>query len=201
MQDFAKIPGSCAQLLKEGDTKSGMKWIRPANGIVVKVYCDMTSDNGGWTTVVEVDKKVLGKIPQLTIDDMGLTYKQVLWMSCSSHTMDYEFGESKDYVSGGYNMYLNYLKFGSRLYRVKPPVNRWTIPEGNAYIKKKNFKVLEPVPKTCTHEGKDVDVCASLFIMSVPKGKKLTGFGDIESLTGLSVGNNLYDYHFRILVR
>ena len=192
MQDYAKLPGSCLEILKEAKTKpqSGNYWIRTPDGIASKVFCDMEIDGGGWTSIIEVDMEKQGRIPELKIDDMELKYTQLLWVSCSSHKMDYEYKSTTDFVSGGYNPFLNYLHIGNRRYRVKPSKNRWSALEGNAFIKKSYFKAIEPKPETCTHEGQASDICASRFTFTLPKGKRLVGFGDIESVTGETDENN-----------
>lgn len=160
----------------------------------------METDNGGWTAVAEVDMTLKGKMPELVIDDWGLKYTQVLYQACPSTTIDYEYQESQDWIGHGYNIHLNYLGFNGKIYRVKPPVSRWTIPSNNVWTVKKKFKYLLK-PKSCKYEGKESDTCALKFIYDVPKGRKLDKFGDIESLTGETASNNYFDYHFKILVR
>jgi len=40
---------SCAQLLQDGFTSSGVYTINPDGGKPIQVLCDMTTDGGGWT--------------------------------------------------------------------------------------------------------------------------------------------------------
>ena len=42
-------PKSCAQLLRDGFTSSGLYTINPDGGKPIQVLCDMTTDGGGWT--------------------------------------------------------------------------------------------------------------------------------------------------------
>ena len=42
-------PKSCAQLLRDGFTSSGVYTINPDGGKPIQVLCDMTTDGGGWT--------------------------------------------------------------------------------------------------------------------------------------------------------
>jgi hypothetical protein len=200
-QAYGKFESSCSAILKKNPkAKSNKYWIRAPNNDVVKVFCDMETQKGGWTAVSEVDMKQKGKMPELLIDDLGLKYTQVLYQACPSTTLDYEYKESTDWVSHGYNIHLNYLGFSGKRYRVKPPVARWTIPAGNVWTVKKKFNILLK-PKSCKFEGEESQTCALKFIYDVPKGKKLDKFGDIESLTGETAANNYFDYHFKILVR
>ncbi|KAL9982294.1 hypothetical protein ACROYT_G004321 [Oculina patagonica] len=43
------VPMSCAQLLQDGFTSSGVYTINPDGGKPIQVLCDMTTDGGGWT--------------------------------------------------------------------------------------------------------------------------------------------------------
>jgi hypothetical protein len=160
----------------------------------------METAKGGWTTVFEADQTIKGKAPTFYIDDLGLKYTQVLYTACPSTVLDYEYKESEDWVSHGYNIHLNFLGFSGKLYRVKPPVGRWTVPKNNVWTVKKKFNILLK-PKSCKYEGAEASVCALKFTYDVPKGKKLDKFGDIESLTGETASNNYFNYHFKILVR
>lgn len=40
---------NCNDWLSEGYTTDGYYWIHPANGNAIEVFCDMTTDGGGWT--------------------------------------------------------------------------------------------------------------------------------------------------------
>ena len=42
-------PKSCAQLLQDGFTSSGVYTINPDGGKPIQVLCDMATDGGGWT--------------------------------------------------------------------------------------------------------------------------------------------------------
>lgn len=199
--DYGKYPGSCKEILKKNPKATSKKyWIRPPKGTPIQVFCNMDTDKGGWTTVYEADFVIKGKVPQLSIDDFGLKYTQILYEACKGTTLDYEYKESKDWISHGYNIHLNYLGFSGKIYRVKPPVARWTVPKNNVWTVKKKFNILSK-PDSCTFEGKESSTCATQFVFDVPKGKKLDAFGDIESLTGETASNNFFDYHFRIFVR
>jgi len=160
----------------------------------------METAKGGWTTVFEIDKEIKGKAPEELFSDLGLKYTQVLYEACPKNVLDYEYKESEDWISHGYNIHLNYLMFSGKRYRVKPPVARWTVPKNNVWTVKKKFNILVK-PKSCKFEAAEANVCALKFTFDVPKGKTLGGFGDIESLTGETASNNYFNYHFKILVR
>ena len=42
-------PRSCAQLLQDGFTSSGVYTINPDGGKPIQVLCDMVTNGGGWT--------------------------------------------------------------------------------------------------------------------------------------------------------
>ena len=42
-------PKDCAELYKSGKTASGVYTIHPDNSTAFEVYCDQTTDGGGWT--------------------------------------------------------------------------------------------------------------------------------------------------------
>ena len=43
------VPKDCAEVYKSGNTSSDVYTIRPDNGNAFEVYCDQTTDGGGWT--------------------------------------------------------------------------------------------------------------------------------------------------------
>lgn len=196
------LPPDCkAILLKNPKATSGYFDIRPPNGKAMHVYCDMDTDNGGWTNVIEFTKFVIGVMPTIEIDDMHLDYKEVLWVSCLSHFLNYEYKESEDFANQGYNFIINFLQFGNKMYRLRPPKKIWKVPKGTVWVKKNAFKTLDPPPKQCNFDGQPSNICANRFIFQKPIGKHLTGFGDIESITGETAKNDAHNYNFRLFVR
>ena len=175
--------------------------IRPPNGKAVNVHCEMTVDNGGWTNVVEVIQFIVGVMPTTVIDDMQLDYKEVLWVSCLSHFINYEYKESEAFVNQGYNFIINFLKFGPKMYRMRPPRRIWKVPKGTVWVKRSAFKVLDPPTTQCNFDDKPANICANRFTFDVPAGKRLTGIGDIESITGETATNDAHNYNFRMYVR
>ena len=197
--EYTTYGKSCLDLKsKNPNAKSGYYEIFTA-GNIVNVYCEQEKENGGWTQVAAVKLDKAGVQPAIGINDLGLNYKEVMFISCKNHWAQYA---THAYVwkSKGYTALFNYLQFSGKKYYVKHPSAGWNAMPGQTIIPLTEFRRMGPKPNQCYMGDQNVpDYCFYQFVFQ-SKGK-LEAFGDVESTTGQWTGDNQFHYDFRLYVR
>lgn len=66
-----------------------------------------------------------------------------------------------------------------------------------------NYRVIESSGSNCHYQANDINTCYDKVAITVPTGKRLTGFRDVESIYQQSncYPDNDFDMHYKILVR
>lgn len=179
------------------------------NGSELNVVCDMELDNGGWTKVASVDREsaVIGAANNgvnLVVDDLNLTYTEVLYFDRDS---DNDYGGSTMY-DGVWDW--DGLDFGKNVFKFD---NDWAAMDGkfvhacNTLTKDllpaSSYRVIEHNVTACFDEGNinKLNECGRKVAVTVPTGKRLTGFSDVETVLNTCRSDNRFKQHFDLYVR
>ena len=196
---------SCNDILINNHSIGTGDYEADIDGTLVTLTCDMDTDGGGWTYLAEQQYERADSVPVLMLDDKNLSYSEVLYSGPNSLS-DYG-GSFNDGIWDwqGMDFGKNIIKFDgvwSNMTGEFPHSTCNTIPESNK-LPSSSYRVIEHDITTCIHSTtNNVSSCAKKVAIKVPSGKRVEGFGDIESLitTGCN-GDNYFKTDYKILVR
>ena len=214
-------PASCLDILKSTSSSlsNGEYSIYPPESEKTSVFCDFTSYGGGWTRVSIVKDDLVTpadfKNHGYDIDDLNLNYREVFFKSLPGHYLSYERNGIKTWYAPGFSLLHNFLKFNAEHYYYWN-VNNWRgcgarngapfmIDEqlyvyNAAYFDNNDLQVMKR-PNECRIGSAQnfVQYCATELIVRAQG--RLSGFGDMESITGGCTGDNEWHYNAEIYVR
>ena len=213
--DRRNRPEDCAEIKRNnGNAATGEYTIYPPNRDSIKVHCDMTTENGGWTKIAHVSHSAsrVSRVPNF--DDFNLNYSHVLIRTNPGHWLRYSGGNA--WIVDGWSLPQNFIRFGANdYYYLNPGQFRgcgarggfpWDIVTAkprliSQYIENRYYKVLKrPVGKRCNFGGRHKPtLCATEFIVMAPA--RIRGFGDVESETNGCTGDNSFHYDVDFYVR
>lgn len=192
---------SCKDAKDKGYTDSGHYLLKNSNHAFVS-YCDMQLGGGGWTRVLHKKETALGYMPVYPIDDMDLTYTEVMVITGPEHLIHYSYPNPNFWVSKGVDVSKNFLQFEDLKYKARYPDEdpASTPPEGYSFLPVSTFTRLGETPDQCyTGSVHYPDYCFRQFTMTALG--RLRAFGDHESDVYFSIGDDYYVYDISIYVR
>ncbi len=168
------------------------------------VICDMTTDGGGWTLVL--DDSHSGSINNgiFSINDKLLSYTEVLYFDENSLS---DFGGSS-FNDGvwdwqGFDLGKNVLKFDTTWSNMQNKFNHVcnVIPESDK-LPSSSYRIVEHNVSTCLFGTTNVTAdCARKVAITVPVGKRFTGFSDVETIHSGCNSDNRFNIDFKFFVR
>lgn len=201
------VLNSCKEILNNNYSVGSQNYILNINDTEQSVYCDMVTDGGGWSLVSSPN--IVNQIPYATntiIDDLNLSYSEVLYNHVSGLSdLAYPYGNAS-WDWEGFDLGKNILRFNNTWRNASGYfVNSCnTIPESDK-LPVSSYRIIERNLTLCYDgETNNLNNCGTKVVITKPANTRLTGFGDIESVSQTTTGcnsNNGFNYKAQLFVR
>lgn len=193
------LENNCKNILNFDNSLSSKDYLINLNGNETSVSCDMDTDGGGWTLLSSHSYSGSVTAPSFTINDKNLDYSEILYFDIDSKS---SYGGG-DPVWGwrGFEAGRQILRFDSDWYYQSGAFPHPTCNLTPNSLPVSNYRSIDNNVNLCKYSNTDINTCYNIVAIKVPNGKRITGFGDVESLYNTCNGDNTFNMNFKILVR